>query len=71
MTTAMTEERKERCNTCHHQRRYHHYSSAYANIEGKQRCSRCEKWVHAKSTDIPSVHRVQWFLGSLEKEATT
>ena len=62
---------KELCSTCYHQRRFHHYANASAHIEGKQRCSRCENRVSVKSTDIPSIHRVQWFDGPLEKEATT
>ena len=70
MTTTTAEGRKERCGTCHHQRRFHHYADQFALREGKQRCSRCENRVHVKSTDIPSVHRVQWLDGTLEKEVT-
>ena len=74
MTTTTT---KERCSTCHHQRRFHHYANTSAHIEGKQFCSLCENKVYVKSTAIPSIHRVQWPIhrvqwldGTLEKKVT-
>ena len=62
-----TDTRKERCDTCGHQRRYHHYSSASDNIVRRQFCSACEK---GENLYHHPVHSVQWFLGLLEKEAT-